>query len=419
MSGLLDLPPELLEQILLELDPPDVAAAAQTCRAVHELIYAPENELFWRKLYLCQPFDDPRTCRTPLGDPVREVDWKHALQRIVRAHTVVNNPGACHPDERLTVVQTLLELARYTPPLSSTQGDELSLNLVWLAALLRGGSFLDAPLWVPTAEEAQARAHLHTLFGLTTHDFRKRRRVDTRAFVYDFRNYSAKNIWGPFVQDGSGRVNWEHVLALHHVMSMQIVPQEQGEQQSYTIFPMSLPFTQSIVPPDLDLDTTEDWAGVEGFWQCAFSFIDHRDLLVFNKLLDRDPSHNDEVKTALFERPDFAEVFGGLNVHLKLARTEHDPEHPTRPILHFTGESKTGTTMAGYVCVTSDDNIRWHFESGQNGDNVWSSEGVQVGNVRSPFGVLGTWTTVTHDVGDPIGPFWMRRIPANNGQGFA
>ena len=32
-----------------------------------------------------------------------------------------------------------------------------------------------------------------------------------------------------------------------------------------------------------------------------------------------------------------------------------------------------------------------------------SSEGVQVGNVRSKFGVLGAWTTVLHDRHDPVG----------------
>ena len=289
MPHFLDLPPELLEQILLELDPLDVARVSQTCHALHDLVYHPTNELFWRRLYLSQPFDDPRTCRDSLGNPLHPADWRHSLQRLIRARTVVNSPNLCHSDERTAVIETLLDLARHTPPLSSTQGDELSLNLVWLAALLRGGTCLDTPPWAPSPEEAQARAHLHTLFGLTTLDFRARRRVESRSYVYSFARYSAKNSWGPFLQDGSGRVNWEHVLAIHHAMSMQIVPQQQAEQQAaYTIFPMSLPFTQSILPGDLDLDAVEDWAGVEGVWQCAFSFIDHRELLVFNNILNRD-----------------------------------------------------------------------------------------------------------------------------------
>jgi len=32
-----------------------------------------------------------------------------------------------------------------------------------------------------------------------------------------------------------------------------------------------------------------------------------------------------------------------------------------------------------------------------------SSEGVQVGGLRSAFGVLGSWTTIFHDADDPVG----------------
>lgn len=34
-----------------------------------------------------------------------------------------------------------------------------------------------------------------------------------------------------------------------------------------------------------------------------------------------------------------------------------------------------------------------------------SSLGVQIGAVQSTFGVLGTWTTVFHDEGDPVGMY--------------
>lgn len=34
-----------------------------------------------------------------------------------------------------------------------------------------------------------------------------------------------------------------------------------------------------------------------------------------------------------------------------------------------------------------------------------SSEGVQVGGVRSSYGCLGTWTTVLHDIHDPVGKY--------------
>ena len=34
---------------------------------------------------------------------------------------------------------------------------------------------------------------------------------------------------------------------------------------------------------------------------------------------------------------------------------------------------------------------------------IVSSEGIQVGSVRSAYGVLGMWTTVDHDGSDPVG----------------
>lgn len=60
---------------------------------------------------------------------------------------------------------------------------------------------------------------------------------------------------------------------------------------------------------------------------------------------------------------------------------------------------------------------------------IISSEGVQVGGLRSTFGVLGSWTTIFHDADDPVGklvnlmavlgdenswylsgPFWMHKL---------
>lgn len=282
MTGFLDLPPEILEHALLELDPLDVASASQVCRLLSELVYAPSNEVFWQRLYLRQPLDDPRACRTPLGLPAPPTDYKRTLQRIMRARTVVRNPAVCRPDERTAVLTTLLALAQHTPPMRGPLDDSrLSLNLVWLAALLRPGAFLDAAPWPPAPAERAARAHLHTRFGLSARDYRAVRRAEARARVYAARYCAAANDFGPFLLDGSGRVDWEHVCAIHHAMSTHLVPGTDAEPTAvpYTIFPMSLPFTQSIIPADLDLDAVDDWAGIAGDWDCAFCFMDHRDLI--------------------------------------------------------------------------------------------------------------------------------------------
>ena len=282
MTVFIDLPLDLLELIVLELDPLDVAAVSQTCSACHTYIYhSSDTERIWRTLYLSQPFDDLRKCYDHLGYPRKgKVDWILELQRAVRARTVIGDPAKCKPEERCTVLQTLLDLICNLPPASDFFSDDLSLNLVWLAALLRGGSLLDHTLWEPSEEERQLRCRLHVYYGLTTADHRPESLTQSRTYVYDMRRYTWGTDFGPY--NTNGGVNWEHVQAIHHVMSMQVVPppeDAEGEQTVFTIFPLSLPYCQSIIPEDVDLAQERDWAGLTGSWQCSFSFCDHRQLL--------------------------------------------------------------------------------------------------------------------------------------------
>jgi len=55
--------------------------------------------------------------------------------------------------------------------------------------------------------------------------------------------------------------------------------------------------------------------------------------------------------------------------------------------------------------------VRWRFASIYDGHTQWSSEGIQVGNVGSAAGIIGSWTGATHDHGDPVGPFWLWKVP--------
>jgi hypothetical protein len=81
------------------------------------------------------------------------------------------------------------------------------------------------------------------------------------------------------MMDSSGRVNWLHIQALHHVVSMHVVELREDEQFDFVVFPMSLPYTQIVIPKGVDLDQEKDWAGVGGLWRVAFCFCDHRELL--------------------------------------------------------------------------------------------------------------------------------------------
>ncbi len=281
MAGLEDLPIEVLEHILLLLDPIDVAQFAQTCSVHHFLLYGgPDSQHMWRELYLRQPFDDPRRCYTPLGRPLQKIDWKLRLQRIMRARAVLTKVSACRPEERCDVLQTLIDMVTHIPPLTHPEGIELSMNHVWTTAMLRGSALIEHEEWQLSSEEQQLRARLHTYFGLNASDFERQKRTASRAFVYAMRNYRYDNDFGPFMMDGSGRVNWVHLRAVHHVMSMHIVPDtEEAATAVFNVFPMSMPWTQSIIPNGINLEEEQDWAGVEGKWQCSFCFVDHRELL--------------------------------------------------------------------------------------------------------------------------------------------
>ena len=139
-----------------------------------------------------------------------------------------------------------------------------------------------------------------------------------------------------------------------------------------------------------------------------------------------------------------------MNVKLSFTKTEPDPAHPARPILYFSGEIQTAvpSTMTGRVRMTVDNQIRWHFVSqsyfqpfflkkkvlfrfiwqlsGSQGNfrfvslslilvklirgltqvlivSCFSYEGIQVGGVGSCYGILGSWTIISHDIDDPVG----------------
>lgn len=275
------LPPELIEHILSICDPLEVAALGQTSRFFRTLVYQTTDQHLWRSLYLGQPFDDPRSCVSFIGEPRPTVDWKPELQHIIRARSVIENLAICRPGERCTILETLLNMACNVPSSPHAFSDDLSQNLLWVADVLRGGLFLHHDEWTLSAEEQQLRARLHTYFGLTPIETQisSGLRTKSRAYVYDLRHYSWLNHFGPFHMDGSGRVNWIHMRALHHVVSMHVVDLGDNEEFIFTVFPMSLSFCQPIIPEGMDLDQERDWAGVAGYWSCTYCFIPHELLM--------------------------------------------------------------------------------------------------------------------------------------------
>ncbi|KAH9080329.1 hypothetical protein EDB83DRAFT_2513237 [Lactarius deliciosus] len=420
------IPQEIIERALTFLDPLYVASFSQTSRQYNNLVYHPRDNHLWRELYLAQPFDDPRLALTPRLErvPMESIDWKGSLQAIIRARTVLKDPSKCRPGERETILRTLIAMLRGAAPAPSFCEKTLSDNLVWLVAKLRDGTLLNDGSLPLSQTEAQLRAYLLVHLGLTPSDARSIDKAAARAFVYDLRNYCFEGSFGPYFPDGSGSVNWVHLHAIHRVVAMHLIDLRETELFVFPLIPMNMPYCQSIIPPGLDLKKTHDWAGIEGLWHYSFCFIDHRELLreylpsfrradincvEFNNyaLDDRAP-----LDISIFQDLRFRDTFRVLPVYFRVIGFEEDPEHPTRPRLFFAGEVRDGQTMIGRTEMTPDEHLRWKWVCGKGGQAVWSCDGVQVGGVRSSYGVLGIWTTVFHDHHDPVGPLWLHKVKA-------
>ncbi|KAJ3777165.1 hypothetical protein FB446DRAFT_718883 [Lentinula raphanica] len=445
MSITLDaLPIEILEEVLIVSDPIEVGMVSCCSRFFYNLVYnssGNSSQHLWRALYLAQPFDDPTICVSQTGRPrIGEFDWKSELQAIIRARTVLCDVSICKPLERIQVLRTLLHMVCWVPPLRSYNdiNGNTSQNLLWVAAVTRGGIFLDSDKIglssddpVLAEEEAQLRARLHTIIGITPADNKPASRLAARAYIYNMRHYNWANEFGPFLPtstegNGTGRVNWVHIKHIHHSITMHMLELADDTAFEVVIYPLSFPFTQIIIPEGIDLDQEEDWAGVNGEWTVSFCFVDHSLLLRYNNISDPETGG---LRVSLLADPIFQEMFRSMTVRLQVTNVKEDPNHPGRPRIYFLGaveQSPDGSpTINGYVCMTDDDQIRWHFVSGEQGQAIWSSEGIQVGGIRSSYGVLvsneyslnmsgpvhqlqdiqGSWTTIFHDEDDPVGEF--------------
>jgi hypothetical protein len=115
------------------------------------------------------------------------------------------------------------------------------------------------------------RAYLIHL-GLTQCDTMNINKAAVLAYVHDPRNYGYDSSFGPYMSDGSGRINWVHLRAIHRTIAMHLVDLREDE-------PFVLVF--SLVPIVVLPERHPAWDGprqIEEMWHCSFSFIDHHGL---------------------------------------------------------------------------------------------------------------------------------------------
>ncbi|KZT40780.1 hypothetical protein SISSUDRAFT_982912, partial [Sistotremastrum suecicum HHB10207 ss-3] len=429
-----ELPQELIDQILLNCDALALSCLSRTSRSYALQVTHPSKAFIWKSLFL-QTFDDPRPAmqinlHPRAGD---EYDWMASLQKRFRAETIVGSAGGLKRvklTEREELYETLLDIA-LTAALGGGGGDKIPTgkNIIWLIKLTEpyGQLIFHHQLWTPSPREVQLRSHLHVLIGLTKIDHTPDMRLNSRSYVYDISHYTPGALYGPFLDPDAPipinrppsldsdphnhkiLTNWLHLRHIHHVFTLNFIDRVTIPTSPITR-PLALPFIQANSASGLRGRREDDWAGIEGRWQVGFSFCDHRDLIQFNHYL---VSH--QVPNPLID-PSFSEALRFIKVDLRILA--HGPPHPlfpSRPKIHFEGGLVANgegfmASIVGWVCMTGDGQIRWHFTSGEQGHVIWSSEGVQIGGIRSCYGVLGSWTTVFHDDDDPVGPFWLHKI---------
>lgn len=306
--AILSIPVEITENALVFTAPRDVAHFAQTCRSARALVYEAHDQHLWRRLFL-QSFDD---LRDPHAHPFTTdtVDWRLQLQKRVRLMRVVRN--ACVSDARdtpdlLDALAGLVQIARQAPAMPPPEHVNTSKDLAWIVGLLR-----EHPLWSGSAARAtkllndavllhadptlaetdlvQSAAELWCLLGWRSSILSKdtaqlvTSRTAARAFVYDMRNYSRENLYGPY-RDKRPRVNWKHIQSCITIIQCNLMDLNSNRLWTETRPPVDLDAIRPYSAPASHNRDPRDWAGVEGHWRRYVCFMDYRSVFLALRLL--------------------------------------------------------------------------------------------------------------------------------------
>ncbi|KAK4494619.1 hypothetical protein PRZ48_013975 [Zasmidium cellare] len=480
MASLLELSHELLHCIFTEIEPADLSALTQSCRALHS--YVRGNRLLHKDLYI-RKYGEPTTLAS-------EPDWEDALHRLVKLEKIFDTEDRRVKKDELAFVSE--EVNRLVKTASTPHNERNENNNVdWLrywfqntdnidsflcasSLFARAGNELQLP--ADTEELRQASAKLHCLYGvpidvvpsrtffsllqpdpslspslctrsharpLLTHTY-------ARSKVYDLREYTDNSLWGPFMNDGSQRVDWEKVEAVMIVLGFNL---RKFTDRSDGRFPMVWKDTWNGATPNsykslprisgatrevdeeinkiremaLSLDAQDPY-GISGSWMRVVCFLDYNDLYAFN-FSERIPDEQ------LREPIDTEEAIRLIRIKLQVTRIdppgsgdegeEEDGDGmdwrnftgERLPVVRFRGTSRSlhaswdpnaNSRIRGTVRQTPEGEIRWTTFSIFHGEERWRSEGIQVGGLKSARGVLGNWFDKDYDLHGPAGPtaFW-------------
>ncbi|GAW01401.1 f-box domain-containing protein [Lentinula edodes] len=386
-------------------------------------------EIIHHILVFCQPTDVATFAKTLVVDEAsaEPFNWKDVLQRRTEAELIARRAQNVESHERRRALETFVTAALQALPAikNSEEKEQPSSNLQWLDRVLRETHMLSQPILQTDSdsETIQLRSRLRAYVSLT-HDPSDEeestkvvaaRRIESRCFVYDIRNYKPITHWGPFLANGF--VNWQHIEHLGNVVLTNL--RELPGSWATTVPSLGLENTQAFSAPGPCSDI--DWAGVEGTWRRYVCFMDYRDLFAFNYSNVAHGPRNAE----FFRDSRFREATRLIEIKLYLVSRSQlrfytpspDLEDlKTRyPTLFFCGVSRgvsgNEAKVEGNVCIGIDGTIRWTFVSAYGAvhdlSTLWCSKGVQLGGIASAAGIVGSWGTSVHDQG----PFWLWKVP--------
>lgn len=370
MAQFLELSHELLHCIFIEVAPPDLAALSATCRTLHS--YIRKNRLLHKDIYV-RHYDEPSE-ETEWEDALHDVVKLEKLLECPNRQTKKENLATA-----AAAIERLVNTANKDQEESKNielldhafhDTDNVDTFLCSSSLFARAGNELQTP--AETEELRQASAKLHCLYGvpidvlpsqrsftslllthhpgaaggsaaftLTTTNVGDRRQsiegdplppssctrsatrpllthTYARSKVYDLREYNEGTLWGPFLQDGSQRPDWEKVEAIMIVLGFNL---RKFADRSGGRFPRVWedPFVGAtagsyrspprieqaandpeddepeVMEPELkrvrdlalDLDSRDPY-GISGSWLRVVCFLDYNDLYAFN-FTDRIP----------------------------------------------------------------------------------------------------------------------------------
>ncbi|SPO06006.1 uncharacterized protein DNG_08695 [Cephalotrichum gorgonifer] len=438
MSSLLDLPDDLICEILGQSGLGGLAYWSLTCRRIHALLRAHERHLS-KKVYLSN-LDSP-----PHG---HDIDWVQEVKDLALTLRAYNHESMTRFKyrDRKTIEETIAKLLRNaTPaqgvsPLSSSPTHLPSRNVLFLSRLFDKGTWrarflLLSDIHTPHDEVSRpsnslfgVEAKYHCLYGqvVTSHGggisphgiiYDAHKSYELAEYkVYDLVEYVGSGSWGPFKADGSGAVNWARVEAAMVVLANNTA--DMGHEMGYLVNapPFSGSYPNSYCCPFLGRELlpaaiAADPYGITGTWVRVLSSMDPQSFRSFNWPGPVPPVDARD----LFDRQSTKHVL----MDLKTAEIEiPGPSNAgSLPVVRFTGNAQPMNgvfdenlffDITGSCRTTPRGDVQWEMTCIFRGRARWRVEAIQIGGVRSGRGAVGSWFPADLDEEGPVGPvaFW-------------